>query len=109
MGIFQMTAHAHASRIFVIGIVERFAFARTKKIMTNVPMQKPEKSFRSFLYPADELAAYEHSWKEHFRRFTTSSNSLLICPTKNKSGMNTKSENSQKTTDARRIRIRARR
>ncbi|KND49407.1 MAG: hypothetical protein AB203_04405 [Parcubacteria bacterium C7867-008] len=64
---FQITdtsAHEHAQRSKVFGMIERFVSKRAQQIRIQLPTQRPE-ILPLQASPETELSAYEESWKRH--------------------------------------------
>lgn len=60
------TAHERAQAHVLLRAIERFVFSRAAKIMTDIPLSKPE-IMPLEPFPAEKLAAYEQSWDAHLR------------------------------------------
>lgn len=66
MHIGDRAAHSRAQINPILRYIERFTFSRARKVITDIPLSKPEIiPFEPF--PAEKLAAYERSWNAHLR------------------------------------------
>lgn len=62
----DVAAHERAKHSDVLRLIERFAFARAKNVLTDTPQARPEvMPFQPF--PTGEMEAYARSWDAHVR------------------------------------------
>lgn len=67
--IADTTAHSRAKSEFLLQLIHRFGAARAVRTVTALPMPRPE-ILPLETYPAEALATYEASWREHIRLLT---------------------------------------
>lgn len=60
----DQAAHTRAQTNLVLKSIERFIFSRAQKIITDIPLSKPE-ILPLEPFPAEKIAAYEQSWDMH--------------------------------------------
>jgi hypothetical protein len=59
-------AHTRAQEQWALRRIERFAFSRARRVVTDAPGTRPEiLPFEPF--PTEKMSAYEQSWKSHLR------------------------------------------
>jgi hypothetical protein len=62
----DVAAHQFAQKHFIYGLIERLAYARARKVVTDSPLPRPE-ILPLEPYPTEAFEAYEESWKKHVR------------------------------------------
>ena len=63
-------SHTRATQQKVYGMIERFALSRARKIITDIPLEKPE--VLHFDPPSTAVVtAYQSSWNKHMSELTT--------------------------------------
>jgi len=70
IGIGDHRAQAHAREHLFLRLIERIAFSRAKRVITDLPPARPE-IIPLDPYPTEAMAAYEHAWEKHIRVLDT--------------------------------------